>query len=82
MLAALSRPTPSWTEALTRLSPVPIGKILGYATVHTGVPAVVVCALAIVISYRLAKRTVRFAVEVGLVLGALSVASYFGWVRL
>jgi hypothetical protein len=48
---------------------------------HTGVPVVVVAALAIVLSYRLARRAARLAVELAVVLALLLVATQLGWIH-
>jgi hypothetical protein len=54
---------------------------LRWCAVHTGVPVILVAAVSLVVSLRLARRWARFAVEVALALGVLIVASRFGWVR-
>lgn len=48
---------------------------------HTGVPAVVVASVAIVISWRMAKRAARFAAETALVCAALIAATALGWIQ-
>jgi hypothetical protein len=48
---------------------------------HTGLPALVVASLLVVVGYRILKRTARFAVEVVLVAGLLMVATQLGWIR-
>lgn len=48
---------------------------------HSGVPVLVVAALAIALGYRILKRTLRFAVEVALVAAALFGATELGWIR-
>lgn len=48
---------------------------------HTGVPAIVVAALALVLSFRLARRMVRLLVEVGLALAVLLALTSAGWIR-
>ncbi len=55
--------------------------ILRWCAHHTGVPVVVVAAVSLVISLRLARRWARFAVEVAIALGALLFAARLGWVR-
>ena len=47
---------------------------------HSGLPVVVVAALALVLSYRLAKRAARLAVEVVLATTLLLVATRLGWI--
>lgn len=48
---------------------------------HTGLPALVVAAILIVVGYRLLKKTARFAVEVALVAAFLVAATSAGWLR-
>jgi hypothetical protein len=52
---------------------------LAWASQHTGMPAILVAAIAIVVSWRLFKRSVRFAVEVVAVVAILLVATRLGW---
>jgi hypothetical protein len=54
--------------------------VLRWCARHTGLPVVIVAAIALVISVRMARRWARFAVEVALALGLLLVASRLGWV--
>jgi len=46
---------------------------------HSGLPVIVVAALSLVISYRLAKRAARLAVEVVVAAAVLLVATRMGW---
>ena len=48
---------------------------------HTGLPVVVVAAIALVLSWRLLKRTMGLAVEVVIAVGLLVAATRLGWVR-
>ena len=48
---------------------------------HTGVPAIVVAAIAVVVSFRLARRMARLFVEVGLALAVLLTLTSLGWIR-
>lgn len=50
-----------------------------YASIHTGVPAVVVASVALVAGYRLLRRTVRFAVQLTIAMTIVLLATYFGW---
>ena len=52
-----------------------------YVSVHTGLPALVVAAIAIVVGYKILKRTGRFALEVTVVSIALVAATEMGWLR-
>lgn len=55
-----------------------------WLSAHTGLPALVVAAILIVVAYRLFKKTARFAIEVALVAALLVVAAAAtsaGWLR-
>lgn len=52
-----------------------------YVAVHTGLPALLVAAVAIVVGYKILKRTARFAVEVAVLSLALAAATELGWIR-
>jgi hypothetical protein len=47
---------------------------------HSGLPVVVVAALALVVSFRVAKRAARLAVEVVVATAVLLVATRLGWI--
>jgi low affinity Fe/Cu permease len=47
---------------------------------HTGVPVLLVAAVAIVVSWRIFKRSVRLVIEVGVALALLLVATKLGWI--
>jgi hypothetical protein len=47
---------------------------------HSGLPMVVVAALAVVVSWRLAKRAARLAIEVVVVTAMLLAATRLGWI--
>lgn len=55
--------------------------LLAYAEAHSGVPAIVVAAVVLVVGFRLFKKSLRFALEVAVVVGLLGLASFLGWVR-
>lgn len=64
------------------LKVVPAAKAaLHYVAVHTGLPALVVAAVAIAVGYKILKRTARFAVEVTVISLALAAATELGWLR-
>ena len=48
---------------------------------HTGLPALLVAALLVVVGYRLLKRTMRFAMEVAVVAAVLVAATELGWIQ-
>jgi hypothetical protein len=47
---------------------------------HTGLPVVLFAAIALVASWHLFRRTLRFAIEVALAVAALLVATRLGWI--
>ena len=51
---------------------------LAWASHHTGLPVIVVAAIALVASWHIFKRTVRFALEVALAVAVLLVATRLG----
>jgi hypothetical protein len=54
---------------------------LRWGSMHTGLPVIVVAAIAIVVSWRVFRRTLRFAVQVLLTVAVLLVATRLGWIR-
>lgn len=52
-----------------------------WLSTHSGLPALVVAAILIVVGYRILKKTARFAVEVALVAAFLLAATSAGWLR-
>jgi len=47
---------------------------------HTGLPVMLVAAIAIVISWRVFKKAARLAIEVAVVLVLLAIATKLGWI--
>ncbi|CAN5326151.1 hypothetical protein BH09MYX1_BH09MYX1_41390 [soil metagenome] len=52
-----------------------------YSSDHSGVPAVVVASVALVASWRMFKRTLRFAVELAIAMTVVITATELGWLR-
>lgn len=52
-----------------------------FLALHTGLPALVVAAVLVVVGYRILKRTARFAVEVAAIAATLLLATELGWIR-
>ncbi len=52
-----------------------------WLSLHTGVPALVVAALLVVIGCRILKKSARFLLEVALVAAFLVAATRAGWLR-
>lgn len=51
-----------------------------WLSLHTGLPALVVAAVLVVVGYRILKKSARFAVEVALVGALLVAATGAGWI--
>jgi hypothetical protein len=83
VLAFLASLLAGWRPAGSAWSSATSGakELVGYLSVHTGVPALVVAAVLLCVGYRVLKRTARFAVEVAAVALALAAASELGWIR-
>ncbi|HEX3343389.1 MAG TPA: hypothetical protein VHS09_02400 [Polyangiaceae bacterium] len=58
----------------------PLRAALRWGSGHTGLPVMLVAAIAIVVAWRTFKRTLRFVVQVVLCVAALAVATRFGWI--
>jgi hypothetical protein len=54
---------------------------LNQVAAHTGIPVVVVAAIGLVMSYRLAKRSLRFIVEVGFAIVLVVTLTELGWIK-
>ena len=48
---------------------------------HTGLPVIVVAAIALVVSWRVAKRAWHLVIELALALALLLAATKLGWIR-
>jgi hypothetical protein len=53
---------------------------LRWAAHHTGLPVILVSAIAIVVSWRLFKRSLRLAIEVVVAVTLLVAATKLGWI--
>ncbi len=72
--------------AVTRWAPRFGGAVAGglqlalrWGAHHTGLPVIVVAAIALVLSWRLLRRTLRLSVEVVVAVALLVVATRLGW---
>ncbi len=54
---------------------------LRWLSSHTGVPALVVAALLVVVGYRILRKSARLLVEVALVAALLVAATHAGWLH-
>jgi hypothetical protein len=63
-------------------SPAALGlrAALRWGAQHSGLPVVVVAAIALVVSWHAFRRALRLAVEVVLAVAALLVATRLGWI--
>jgi len=66
----------SWTHGVAL-----VGFLVRTLSHRTGVPALLIAAILLVVGYRVLRRTARFVVEVVLVALALALASALGWIR-
>ena len=66
-------------------SAAPLGRsindILAWGTKHTGLPAIIVAAILLVASFRMARHAARFAFQVFVVAAVLTAATRLGWLR-
>ncbi len=67
----------SWASPLVR----GVHQTLAWGSKHTGLPVVVVAAVVLVVSFRVARHLARFAFQVAVVAALLVVATRLGWVR-
>ncbi len=60
---------------------LPTKAALHWASEHTGLPVILVAAIALVSSFRLFRRTLRFAIEVVVCVALLAFATTLGWIH-
>jgi hypothetical protein len=77
---ALARVT-SWALGMLRLGWAASGKGLVTLAHHTGIPVVILAAVALVLSFRVARRASRLVVELALALTVVVAATKLGWIR-
>jgi uncharacterized protein (TIGR03382 family) len=56
-------------------------QVVRWGASHTGLPAIVVAALAIVLAWRVARRTWHVVFELAVAFGLLLAATKLGWIR-
>jgi hypothetical protein len=66
----------SWAPVLGE----PMRAALRWGSQHTGLPIILVAAIALVVSWRAFKRSLRFVIEVVIAVAALVFATRFGWI--
>jgi hypothetical protein len=52
-----------------------------WLSIHSGLPALIVAAILVIVGYRLLKKTARFAMEVAVVGALLLGATELGWIQ-
>ena len=74
---------PSWALGLWKWGSDPSTwkAVVRLLSQHSGVPALVVAALLVVVGWRVLKKSARFVAEVALVTAALFAATQLGWIR-
>jgi MFS superfamily sulfate permease-like transporter len=55
--------------------------MLEWVSAHSGIPAIVLAAVLIVLTWRLVKWSAKLALEVALVAAILLVMTKLGWIR-
>jgi len=55
--------------------------LVRWGAAHTGLPAIVVAALAVVLFWRVARRTWQVVFELAVAFGLLLAATKLGWIR-
>jgi hypothetical protein len=55
--------------------------VLSWASRHSGIPAVLLAAVSLVLLFRIAKQSARFFAQVSVVLVLLMVLVRLGWLR-
>jgi len=58
-----------------------LGAALRWGSLHTGLPVILVAAIALVVSWRIFRRSLRFVVEVTIAVALLLVATHIGWIH-
>jgi hypothetical protein len=56
-------------------------RALEWVSGHTGVPAILLAAVLVVVLYRVAKRSLRFVAQVSVVLVVLALMAHYGFLR-
>jgi hypothetical protein len=54
---------------------------LRWGSMHTGLPVILLAAIAVVVSWRAFKRSLRFVIEVIVAVALLAFATRFGWIQ-
>ncbi len=57
-----------------------VHEALAWGSKHTGLPVILVAAIVLVASFRIAGLALRFAFQVAVVVALLAVATQLGWV--
>jgi hypothetical protein len=71
----------AWLTRAYHLGLATVTQALRYVSQHTGVPVVLVAAVALVVSYRLVRRATRFVAEVAIALVLVLALTKLGWIH-
>jgi glucan phosphoethanolaminetransferase (alkaline phosphatase superfamily) len=71
---------PGWTHGLEPVIGPSMRTALRWGSEHTGLPIILVAAIAMVVSWRAFKRSLRFVIEVVVAVALLAVATRLGWI--
>lgn len=58
-----------------------LGAVLRWGSQHTGLPIILVAAVALALSWRIFRRALRFVLEVTIAVALLLVATRIGWIH-
>jgi hypothetical protein len=68
-----------WVPRIGPAATASVRTVLRWGAHHTGLPVILVGAIALVLSWRLIRRSMRLVVEVVLALALLVAATRLGW---
>jgi len=71
----------AWLTRLWHAGWAGVVAMLHTVSKHTGIPVIIVAAAALVLSYRLAKRGARLALEMAVALALVLAATKMGWIH-
>jgi hypothetical protein len=72
---------PAWASAWAQRGALAVEHGVQSIARHSGVPAVLVAAVGLVVAMRVARRAVHLALEIALALALVLAATRAGWLR-
>jgi len=72
---------PPWAIAWLQVAGAAVGRGLHSVARHTGIPLSIVAAIALVVSFRVARRASHLALEVAVAIALVLAATRAGWLR-